>query len=424
MEGQGDVLQSGDYNPSCLINRLTRHRHDRDTFRSGALLGIDTDGDCIADVSVRMRGPATVEKWGPRDDSAHFPGLRAIDQHKDVIDTEMLQMVVTGGGLTMTVGAGLGQNGNLAPTLGAVAELTTDPSLAESIFEVFAEIDDGSGTPLYNQTPILVKAIVPCLPPKANYIHFSGCTPLFTSPIPGQGVQVGNLVRAQHFTIPDCCFVGPAGNNLCQSLTQAECDNLNGTIVPQCLGDSDNDGNDDACDPPVNACPEPPGVDVCAERIQRGDCEPDPTTFEFCLPRAVEFVQGQGIVPTECDCFRDGPGCGPVTIRRVAGTTNFVLSCDGICDDGTDDCVIHLDGVSTGAKIIPGGLLPGQIATCECPCPEADAAEAQQIRSAAGPLVDLRTQRMIGVATGNITPGRSQAMRVTAVSLPPPWNVW
>ena len=36
MEGQGDVLQSGDYNPSCLINRLTRHRHDRDAFLGGS----------------------------------------------------------------------------------------------------------------------------------------------------------------------------------------------------------------------------------------------------------------------------------------------------------------------------------------------------------------------------------------------------
>ncbi len=408
----------------CRGPRCNKISHDRDTFPSGAVLGIDTDGDCAADVSVRMHGPATVEKWGPRDDSANFPGLRPIDTHKDVIDTEMLQMSLTGGGVTLTAGAGLGAN-PLAATLGAVAELTTDPSMAESMFQVFAEIDDGGGTPLYNQTPILVKAVVSCLPPKAKYIHFSGCTPLFTSPIPGQGVQVGNLVEAQHFTLPDCCFVGPLGTNVCQSLTQADCDARNGTVVPQCLGDSDNDGNDDACDPPVNACPEPPGVDWCAQRIQQGDCVPDSTVPEFCLPNGVMTEPGVGPVATSCACFRDGPGCGPVTIRQVVGATDFEYSCDGICPDGTNDCLIHLDGAATpGTTINSGAVAPGVVVTCECPCPTADPAKAEQILDGAGVLVDLRTARMIGVAVGGMTPGRSQAMRVRAVSLPPPWNVW
>ena len=38
----------------------------------------------------------------------HFPGTRPIDGHLEVIDTEMASLSLSGGGATLTAGAGLG----------------------------------------------------------------------------------------------------------------------------------------------------------------------------------------------------------------------------------------------------------------------------------------------------------------------------
>jgi hypothetical protein len=112
-----------------------------------------------------------------------------------VIDTEILSMCLTGSGFTLR--AGLGQGGVISRSLGAVAEQPDNPTLAESFFDVFFEVQTPQG-PLYNQTPLRLASVINCVPPKAAYIHPTGCLPLFTSPIPGQGAHVANLVSAQH----------------------------------------------------------------------------------------------------------------------------------------------------------------------------------------------------------------------------------
>jgi len=138
---------------------------------------------------------AIINRSAPRDDSQNFPGLRPVDGHLDVIDTEIISMCLTGGGYTLR--AGLGQGGVISRSLGAVAEQPGNPTLAESFFDVFFEVQTPQG-PLYNQTPLRLAAVINCVPPKAAYIHPTGCLPLFTSPIPGQGMHVANLVTAQH----------------------------------------------------------------------------------------------------------------------------------------------------------------------------------------------------------------------------------
>ncbi|MFQ5518182.1 MAG: hypothetical protein ACE5E8_11485, partial [Acidimicrobiia bacterium] len=179
---------------------------DQDTIDTGALVGIDLNGDCLADTSVVLGGISTIGKVGPLDDSAQFPGLRPVDNHTDVVDTEIIAMRLSGGGVSMIAGAGLGANA-LAASLGAVAEQPGNAAAADSFFDVFFEVSGGGlGGPAYNQTPINVATVIDCLPPKGRYIHIQGCTPIFDSPVPGVGTQVGNLVSARHFTFPECCL--------------------------------------------------------------------------------------------------------------------------------------------------------------------------------------------------------------------------
>ncbi len=363
-----DCTAAGDFCRAKVCNgvRCNRISEDQDTFPTGAKLGIDLNFDCIADTSVRMHGPATIHKIGPYDDSVRYPGLRPIDMHKDVIDTEILHAVMSRVGVTLTIGQGLGVGNMLAATTGAVAELPSDPFLADSFFDVYAEVTGGGlPGPAYNQTPIRVQTVVPCLPPDTKYIHFVGCTPLYDTPVVGMGAHIGNLVSALHFTYPDCCL---DGGLVCLPMPILECEAAGGTPVAQCLGDSNGDGFDDACVPPVDACPMPPGQDWCAQ-LQASQCVPnDPTQPEFCLPRSVTWDPVAGPMPTACECFVEGPGCGPVEIRQITGTTQFTFSCPGDCPDGTPNCFIHIDGVNTGSSLIDAITVPvGSVVTCDCP---------------------------------------------------------
>jgi len=172
-----------------------------------ALIGIDLDLDCEEDVSaVLLPCPdiplLTVDRSGPQDDSMNFPGLRPVDGHLDVIDTEIVQMCLTGDGFTLTAGAGHGQGGVLVPSLGAIAELPSASDLAESFFDVFFEIEIPGDMFLYNQSPLRIATEIYCVPPDdAAYLHPTDCIPLYTV----MGQHVANLIWAKHHVNP-----GPA----------------------------------------------------------------------------------------------------------------------------------------------------------------------------------------------------------------------
>ena len=163
------------------------------TAQSEFLIGTDFDFDCGVDGgALPLFGPASVLRSPPRDDSANYPGTRPIDGHLDVIDTEITSLSVSMDGWTLIAGAGLGDF-RLAPSLGVVAESPADPSIANSFFDLFFEIRGGPA-PVYNQTPLRIQADITCIPPRAMYGHPNGCMPLFTSPAPGQGEHVANLI--------------------------------------------------------------------------------------------------------------------------------------------------------------------------------------------------------------------------------------
>jgi hypothetical protein len=177
---------------------------------SGAVVGIDGDMDpgCVPEINLVMWPCSSpdnllvIDRSGPRDDSQHFPGLRPLDGHPDVIDTEIISMCLTRNGFTLRAGAGRQHGpGVLAPSLGAIAEQPGHPTLADSFFDVFFEVELPPGFPvqfLYNQTALRVTATIDCAPPEAEYVHPTDCIPLYTSPIPGQGMHVANLVSARH----------------------------------------------------------------------------------------------------------------------------------------------------------------------------------------------------------------------------------
>lgn len=109
-------------------------------------------------------------------------------------------MVLTGGGVTLTAGAGLGMGGVLPPSLGEIVEQPSNPASADSSFEVFFEVDLGGGQFLYNHTAATLEAKINCVPPDTTYFHVTVPVELFTAP--AGGVHVADLVSANHRTFP------------------------------------------------------------------------------------------------------------------------------------------------------------------------------------------------------------------------------
>lgn len=148
-----------------------------------ALVGIDLNLDCSTDTNMVLSscGDMVVNR------TAGSGG---------VINTMMVDLCLSGQGVTLVAGAGNGQGGVLSATSGQIVEDPSDDKVGHSSFDVFFEIDLGGGNFVYNQTPLTVEADITCVPPVALYVHPTGCVPLFDAPM--GGTQVANLITAKH----------------------------------------------------------------------------------------------------------------------------------------------------------------------------------------------------------------------------------
>lgn len=158
--------------------------------KQGAVVGIDTDLDCVVDMSLVLHSCGT-----------DFEVSRGAGVPHTITPTEIVDLCMTNGTQILIAGDGNGQGGVLAASLGSIVE-TGDPAVATSSFDMMFEFDLGGGNYVYNQTPLVISSDITCVPPRATYIHPTGCTPLFDSPIVGQGDLVANLVSADHTVVP------------------------------------------------------------------------------------------------------------------------------------------------------------------------------------------------------------------------------
>jgi hypothetical protein len=127
----------------------------------------------IGGIYAQFEGPTTVQLSGAIDDSAFFPGLRPVDGHLDVVDTEVTTMNMAGtnastAGWTLLAGTNSGLSHR---TLGAMAESTTDSAVAQSFFDVFFEIQGTPWGTLHNDTPLYIDGLTPQLPPPIGTVY-------------------------------------------------------------------------------------------------------------------------------------------------------------------------------------------------------------------------------------------------------------
>ncbi len=185
-----------------------------DDFPStGAIVGLDTPDDDnldgYVDVNMILTGPTSIGRNAAAPPTALCTGLGPVPTppHDTEIQTEIVSMDLSGGGVTLIVGQGLGSGPALPPSglgasLGAICEQAANAGRADSFFDVFFELDLGAGMFLYNQTPLRVETAIRAIPPDAVYIHvITEPIPLFPTPDPQPGQQpVAQLVTAQHIT--------------------------------------------------------------------------------------------------------------------------------------------------------------------------------------------------------------------------------
>ena len=254
-----------------------------DRMKSGALVGIDFDGDCVVDTNLVLGGPMDVEKSGPLDDSVRFPNTRPTDLHFDVIDTEITAMHLMGrGGVHLKAGVKHG----LHPTYGVIAEQPEpDADWADSFFDVLFEVTspDLPG-PVYNWKPLRVETKISCVPPKGNYLHPVICPPIPLYPVkkPDPTVEpVAYLVSANHepFAEWPCCLE----DGTCQVMPPDECLNAGGDPL----------GPDEVCDP--NPCT------ICKPSSPPERVKPKSPTNRYLLIKAGDPKQTQAIRVTFVD---------------------------------------------------------------------------------------------------------------------------
>jgi hypothetical protein len=194
-------------------------------------LGVDLDLDCFPDVALPVAGDAIFQRSDPLERSVQFPGptdcnggpCGALNGHLDVIDTEIVSLLLSGGGVVLR--AGNAASAPLLPSLGTILE-KSGAVLADSFFDVFLEIEVG-GAQLYNQQPVRLEAELGCFPPDVTFLQTTGCVPLFDQPT--GGIQVGALVEITLDT-------NRCGNNVAGD--QEQCDGTDDAVCPgQCQAD-------------------------------------------------------------------------------------------------------------------------------------------------------------------------------------------
>jgi hypothetical protein len=170
-------------------------------MESEARVGIDLNLDNFADIQLVLTGAAMINRSGPLNASVNFPSVTGPAGHAgpDVIDTEIISMTLVGDGATMKVGTASGTALAIQPTLGAIAEVASNPSLGDSFFDIFLELDLGGGQRVYNQVPHRFQAYIHCVPPLTIYF-LQGTTPISLYSAPSGGTEVARLITARHST--------------------------------------------------------------------------------------------------------------------------------------------------------------------------------------------------------------------------------
>ena len=159
------------------------------TFDALAVVGVDVNGDEVADLTFQVSGPTTVFR-----SAAHATDPADL-RHRNHLDLEIVSMALTAQGVAFRAGDGIGNfvsDGALF-SLGSSDESAAAPELAHDAFAIYFE-GEVSGLALHNEAPLLMVADIDRLPPIGNVFQLSGPPlPLFKENGNPSGFQITSV---------------------------------------------------------------------------------------------------------------------------------------------------------------------------------------------------------------------------------------
>jgi hypothetical protein len=112
------------------------------------------------------------------------------------------------------------------------------------------------------------------------------------------------------------------------------------------------------------------------------NCQTNNPAVDMCWPDEVSTNTAGQVVVDACTCYQQGE-CGPIGIIPIGVPPfDFELRCDGQCNIVGEQCLIHINGGSTGASSILASAVPaGAVVTCSgcseaCCLPDGSCVEA------------------------------------------------
>lgn len=152
-------------------------------------------------------GPATI--W-------RGPGMMLPDHH---INTELVSLMLTGGGITLTAGDGTTGGTCTGPlcSLGRITE-QGDPMFADSFFDVFAEITGTPFGPLRNRTACTMAAVIDRVPPPIGTTYICANVPVDFFDVFGdlraRLLFANHIIQSQPIVIPEPATLMLVGSSL------------------------------------------------------------------------------------------------------------------------------------------------------------------------------------------------------------------
>ena len=171
-----------------------------DSFPSVAMILVDIDFDGIPDIRAVLSGPTIIFRGNPIDTPDPLdPG------HFNQINTELVDMYLTGGPLKLFAGDTIGNLVNDGPLYspGALVEKPFNPALADSFFDVFFQVLTPFGL-LHNNDPLRVTAVIDrVLPGNIPYIYQGPPILLYD----GYDEPRAQLIHGVHIPDPQPCTI-------------------------------------------------------------------------------------------------------------------------------------------------------------------------------------------------------------------------
>jgi uncharacterized protein (TIGR03437 family) len=193
-----------------------------DTLNLTATIGVDLDLNGSTDTTLEATGPGTILRGVAAPSDARNPN------HNDRIPAEVVSISLSGGGLTILAGDGVGNLASDGPeySSASIIETAGDPALAGIVLDIFVRLTTSLGISVHNQTPIHVESTINRFPVSFSAV-VNGPIPLLSN----SGVRVLDITSIR-FSVTALTSPTLPPNSLVSGASFRPATQPNGAVAP------------------------------------------------------------------------------------------------------------------------------------------------------------------------------------------------